>query len=167
MSKINIPTCILQEKECDILFKSIVEKLNIQNPRFYYPIYNKIIDNANDSRGLVFDSKFKVCEILSKVLDTDSDTYETDDDANSSSECEIPNKTHYTFNLEENLKIQHHKTTSDIEDSTLEEILNKDQDVELIKAINQDSEILDDANDDSSDYDMEINDAINNFFSIS
>ena len=79
MSKINIPTCRLPDPECDTLFQSVADKLNIQNPRFHYPIYNKIIDNASESRGLIFDSKFKVREILSKVLDTDSDDYETDD----------------------------------------------------------------------------------------
>ena len=80
MSKINIPTCTLPDPECDTLFQSVVEKLNIQNPRFHYPIYNKIIDNASESRGLIFDSKFKVREILTKELDCESDEFETDDD---------------------------------------------------------------------------------------
>ena len=169
MSKINIPTCTLPDTECDVLFKSVAEKLNIQNPRFHYPIYNKIIDNASESRGLIFDSKFKVREILSKVLDTDSDDYETDDDADSNSgggdDCAILDKSNYTFNLGDSS--QQKLATNNADDAlTLEEVLNTDQDVELIKAINPDSEILDnDASDESSNDDREIDEAINNVFS--
>ncbi len=101
MSKINIPTCVLPNSECDVLFRSVSDKLNIQKPQFYYPIYDKIIDNANETRGLVFDSKFKVREILSKVLDTDSDDYETDDETDDGT---IGNNAgvDFTFNLDDN-----------------------------------------------------------------
>lgn len=171
MSKINIPTCILPEKECEVFFKSVVDKLNIQNPSFHYPIYNKIIDNASESRGLIFDSKFKVREILSKVLDTDSDDYETDEDTYSSGggdDCSILDKSYYTFNLEVSNKqesISHDISVLE-EDNSLEEVLNTDKDVELSKAINPESDILDNnASDESSNDDREIDDAISNVFS--
>ncbi len=162
MSKINIPTCTLPEPECNTLFQSVVEKLNIQNPRFHYPIYNKIVDNASDSRGLIFDSKFKVREILSKVIDSDSDDYETDEDeSNNGDSIDLleKNKSGYSFNLEDSEKQE--STTEDL----LEEILNTDQNVELINAPNL--EILDgNAIDDISanDDDREIDEAINNIF---
>jgi hypothetical protein len=166
MSKINIPTCTLPEQECDVLFQSVVDKLNIQNPRFHYPIYNKIIDNASDSRGLVFDSKFKVREILSKVLDIDSDDYETDaDDDVVESANALQNKSEFTFNLGDTALQQESSTDSAgiLEDETLEEVLNTDQDVELVKASNP--EILDDnATSDDGDDDREIDEAINNVF---
>ena len=166
MSKINIPTCTLPEQECDVLFQSVVDKLNIQNPRFHYPIYNKIIDNASDSRGLVFDSKFKVREILSKVLDIDSDDYETDaDDDVVESANALQNKSEFTFNLGDAALQQESSTDSAgiLEDETLEEVLNTDQDVELVKASNP--EILDDnATSDDGDDDREIDEAINNVF---
>ena len=99
MSKINIPTCKISDEECNNLFQSVVEKLNIQNPHFHYPIYNKIIDNASESRGLIFDSKFKVREILSKVLDVDSEYYETDEELDSNNE-DNNEGTNMHFNLE-------------------------------------------------------------------
>ena len=123
MSKINIPTCTLPDAECDTLFQSITEKLNIQNPQFHFPIYNKIIDNAAKQRGLVFDSKFKVREILSKQLDTDSDDYETDDDEDTESPA-LEDKPNYTFNLEGgagNGNTNETETTTD----NLEDILTK------------------------------------------
>jgi hypothetical protein len=157
MSKINIPTCTLPDTECNTLFQSIAEKLNIQNPRFHYPIYNKIVDNASNLRGLIFDSKFKVREILSKVLDTDSEDYETDDDA---SDCNPEDKPIYTFNIEDS---QQKETNTDNDIDNLDDVLNTDQDVELIKASNP--EILDNGvSEFSEDYDHEIDEAINNIF---
>jgi hypothetical protein len=84
MSKINIPTCKFNDDECNKLFTSITEKLNIHNPQFFYPIYKKVLDDTNmtseELRGIVFDSKFKCKEILTKNLDCDSEDYETDND---------------------------------------------------------------------------------------
>ena len=171
MSKINIPTCTLSDPECNTLFESVVEKLNIQNPRFHYPIYNKIVDNASDSRGLIFDSKFKVCEILSKVVDSDSDDYEIDEDeTNGIDAYGILEKedSSYTFNLEDSKQQESTTENQDLqEDNTLDEVLNIDQDVELVKAPNP--EILDSISDsrnddDDDDDDKQIDEAINNVF---
>ena len=35
MSKTNLPTCKLDDDTCNTLFKSIVEKLKIENPTFF------------------------------------------------------------------------------------------------------------------------------------
>jgi hypothetical protein len=171
MSKINIPTCTLSDSECDTLFQSIAEKLNIQNPRFHYPIYNKIVDNASNLRGLIFDSKFKVREILSKVLDTDSEDYETDDEA---SDCNPEDKPIYTFNIEDP---QQKETNTNNDIDNLDDVLNTDQDVELVKSVKIEklnasesaenaSEGAEDDEDDENneDDDREIDNAINNIF---
>lgn len=167
MSKINIPTCTLLDTECDILFQSVVDKLNIQNPRFHYPIYNKIINNASDSRGLIFDSKFKVREILSKVLENDSDEYETDDDVDSCDVVDntILDKSNYTFNLEASTNKQESNTDVLLENNALETVLNTDQDVELFKIHNSNSKISDDVSVKSSNDEHVIEEAINNVFS--
>ena len=165
MSKINIPTCTLPEQECDVLFQSVVDKLNIQNPQFYYPIYNKIIDNASESRGLIFDSKFKVREILSKVLDSDSDDYETDDDVETDSANALQNKSEFTFNQGDTALQQESSTDSTgiLEDETLEEVFNNDKDIDLVKESN--SELLESSiNEDNHSNDREIDEAINNIF---
>jgi len=77
MSKTSIPTIKLSGEECDTLFKSITEKLNIENPKFFYPIYKKIIDDDSiapeELRCTVLDSKFKCKEILLKIVDSDND----------------------------------------------------------------------------------------------
>jgi len=164
MSKINIPTCMLPEPECDVLFNSIAEKLNIQNPMFHYPIYNKIVDNGNVSRGLIFDSKFKVREILSKVLDSDSDDYETDE--NESNNCDASgllekDNSSYTFNLEDSK--QQECTIEEIQDNNiLEEVLNTNQDVDLVKSPYK--EIIDGNENANSNDDREIDESINNIF---
>ena len=83
VSKINIPLCEFDNTECNTLFKSITDKLNIQNPKFYYPIYNRIIGDDTPQSALqntIFNSKFKCKEILSKILDCDSDEYVTDNE---------------------------------------------------------------------------------------
>ena len=41
MSKTIIPVTQISDEDCNILFKSITEKLKIENPRFFYPIYKK------------------------------------------------------------------------------------------------------------------------------
>jgi len=166
MSKLNIPTCTLPDAECDVLFQSVAEKLNIQNPRFHYPIYNKIIDNASETRGLIFDSKFKVREILSKVLDSDSDDYETDDEADPNSASAPEDKSGFIFNIGDAIQQESSTDVAEIqEDKMLEEVLNTDQEVDLVKAPNP--EILDDSSN-TSDIaernDREIDEAINNIF---
>ena len=61
VSKINIPLCEFDNTECNTLFKSITDKLNIQNPKFHYPIYNRIMGDESPQSALqntIFNSKF-------------------------------------------------------------------------------------------------------------
>jgi hypothetical protein len=79
MSKLNIPVCKLNDDECNTLLSSVVEKLKIENPQFYSPIYKKILDeNQEQSNNIIFDSKFKCKQIINKIVNDDSDEYITD-----------------------------------------------------------------------------------------
>ena len=85
MSKTIIPTIKLLDEECNILFQSITEKLNINNPKFFYPIYKKVVDDENmlpeDLRCTMLDSKFKCKQILAKLADSDDEEeYDSDDE---------------------------------------------------------------------------------------
>ena len=85
MAKQIIPTIKLLDDECNILFNSITEKLNIENPKFFYPIYKKVIDDENmlpeDLRCTILDSKFKCKQILAKLTDSDDEeAYDSDDE---------------------------------------------------------------------------------------
>ena len=62
MSKSNIPICKLPDEECNVLFKSVVDKLKIQKPTFFYPIYKKLVNdtsNPEELQNFVLDSKYK------------------------------------------------------------------------------------------------------------
>ena len=84
MSKQNIPICKLPDEECNILFKSVVEKLKIENPTFFYPIYKKLTNdtsnNPEELQNFVFDSKYKCKEIIEKLVDSDDEMFDTDDE---------------------------------------------------------------------------------------
>jgi len=89
MFKTIIPTIKLLDDECNILFQSITEKLKIENPKFFYPIYKKAIDDESmtpeDLRCTMLDSKFKCKQILAKLLDSDDeDEYDSDDSEDNS-----------------------------------------------------------------------------------
>ena len=190
MSKLNIPLHKFNTDECNTLLTSITEKLNIQNPQFFYPIYKKVLDDETLSpeqlRNIVFDSKFKCKEILSKVLDYDSDGFETEpdeDDTISNTLAPSPSNnnpdgslcrgvrcnapTEFTFkddniisggSLEDNLEDNLDNTN---QSHHIENILNNDQTFEIEQSnINQDD---DDDNTDDSD-DKEIDEAINNTY---
>ena len=77
MSNPNIPTCKLPDEECNILFNSVVDKLKIENPTFFYPIYKKIVGNETTSseelKNIILDSKYKCKEIIEKIIDSDDD----------------------------------------------------------------------------------------------
>ena len=45
MSKTTIPICKLPEEECNLLFSSVIKKLKIEKPTFFYPIYKKLVNN--------------------------------------------------------------------------------------------------------------------------
>ena len=177
MSKLNIPLHKFNTDECNTLLTSITEKLTIQNPQFFYPIYKKVLDDETLSpeqlRNVVFDSKFKCKEILSKVLDYDSDGFETEpdeDDTVANTLAPSNNNPEFTFkddniisggsiedNLEDNPENNLDNTT---QSHNIENILNNDQTFEIEQSnINQ----SDDDNTDDSD-DKEIEEAINNTY---
>ena len=78
MSKPTIPICKLPDEECNLLFKSVVDKLKIENPTFFCPIYKKLVSNENatpeELQYFVLDSKYKCKEILEKLIDSDDDS---------------------------------------------------------------------------------------------
>ena len=119
VSKINIPLCEFDNTECNTLFKSITDKLNIQNPKFYYPIYNRIIGDDTPQSALqntIFNSKFKCKEILSKILDCDSDEYVTDN------ECDDDTPTETTIDTSKDTTIDTITDTT----TTTHDIINDD-----------------------------------------
>ena len=77
MAKTSIPTIKLLDDECNILFQSVIEKLKIENPKFFYPIYKKVVDDETMSpeelRCTILDSKFKCKQILAKLVDSDDE----------------------------------------------------------------------------------------------
>ena len=98
MSKLTIPICKLPDEECNLLFKSVVDKLNIINPTFFCPIYKKLVSNENatpeELQNFVLDSKYKCKEILEKLIDSDSDSdSECDIDIDIDNECDIGSDT--------------------------------------------------------------------------
>jgi hypothetical protein len=78
MSKPTVPICKLPDEECNLLFKSVVDKLKIVNPTFFCPIYKKLVSNENatpeELQNFVLDSKYKCKEILEKLVDSDDDS---------------------------------------------------------------------------------------------
>ena len=82
MSKNLIPTAKLTDDDCNILFQSVTEKLKLVNPKFFYPIYKKIIDDETitpeELKCTVLDSKFKCKKILEKLIDSDDEECEED-----------------------------------------------------------------------------------------
>ena len=84
MSKQNIPICKIPDEECNVLFKSVVDKLKIVNPTFFCPIYKKLVSDENSSpeelQNFVLDSKYKCKEILEKLVDSDDDEVFDDED---------------------------------------------------------------------------------------
>jgi hypothetical protein len=116
MSKSNIPICKLPDEECNILFKSVVDKLKIEKPTFFYPIYKKLVSNDSmnpeDLQNYIIDSKYKCKEILEKLVDSDDDEVFDSDDEKMSDDSESDN--------EENIK----KSSKQIEeiDIDIEEI---------------------------------------------
>jgi len=162
MSKLNIPIYKFNNDESNTLLTSITEKLNIQNPQFFYPIYKKVLDDETlppeQLRNIVFDSKFKCKEILSKVLDYDSDGFETEpynDSISNTSKTSTKSNDKLEFTFKEDIN-EDKDNKYDIEN-----ILNNDQTFEIEQSnINQD----DDNDDDTESNDREIEEAINNTY---
>lgn len=145
MSRLNIPLYKFVDEESNILLNSVTDKLNIQNPQFYYPIYKQVVTD-DDTRNIVFDSKFKCKQITSKMLDCDSDNelYES-----------LDNET--TSPIEFNFK-QSSSDVLDVQDTTLDMILNNDQTFEIENKIQEDEE--------TSTLDTELEKMLNNTFTV-
>lgn len=138
MAKLNIPLSCYNDNECQTLFTSVVEKLNIANPNFYSPIFKKIVAESPITPGMMLDSKYKCREIISKIIDDSDDSYSDDGDAVSDGDgyetvddTEDDN-TRYTFDIE------HNKNKSTEADSTnTDDILPTDQiDISEMEKIN-------------------------------
>jgi hypothetical protein len=96
MSKTTIPICKLPEEECNVLFASVIQKLKIEKPTFFYPIYKKLVNNdttqPEELQNFVLDSKYKCKEILEKLVDSDDeDVFDTDDEQDSEQEQDLEN----------------------------------------------------------------------------
>ena len=178
MAKSSIPTIKLSDDECNILFKSITEKLNIVNPKFFYPIYKKIIDDdtilPEELRCTVLDSKFKCKEILSKIVDSDNEY----DDENEDDVVEDKVDNDDSLNTEEEQsnkeEFKHLQTGGEFSSENNEnqiKSINSDDNAEFDDADiagDDDDDADDDGDDDgddgNSENDAEINEAINNTF---
>jgi len=95
MSKSTIPICKLPDEECNLLFKSVIDKLKIENPTFFCPIYKKLVGNENSTpeelQNFILDSKYKCKEILEKLVDSDDDeVFEQEDDEQDNDELTNP-----------------------------------------------------------------------------
>jgi len=176
MSKTSIPTTKLSDEECNILFKSITDKLHIENPKFFYPIYKKIIDDETiapeELRCTVLDSKFKCKEILVKLVDSDEEYDEDNSDEEKDEEKSEKSDGEDCINEE----FKHLQLGGEINDvsntqkdktnlcndniDSIENILNDNSDKNILDSDNH-SEESDDIDDDDDD---EINEAINNTF---
>ena len=165
MSKTNIPIFKLPNEECNILFKSVVEKLKIDKPTFFYPIYKKLVNNdttnPEELQNFVLDSKYKCKEILERIVDSDEDEiFDTDDEEMTDDEKNnIENET-----LSDTKSIN----SNDSNDSNLEDelidvrVLNDDiKDIPIEDENNMEEEDLD--NYDNYD-DKEIEEAISNTY---
>ena len=189
MSKTIIPTIKLSDDDCNILFQSITDKLKIENPKFFYPIYKKVIDDdtmsSEDLHCIMLDSKFKCKQILEKIIDSDDeDNFESDDeesggdndesrgddeesvgdDKESVGDANLDSNeiSESTSNIKTNelLVGGSSENDSDNESETVDDILNEKKDIDCIKTSNS----VDDDNEDEYDDDAEIEEAINNTF---
>ena len=176
MSKALIPVSKLSDDECNTLFQSITDKLKIDNLKFFYPIYKKVIDDENMSpeelRGIVLDSKFKCKQILTKLTESDDEDFDTEDEQDSSSdtekgEGEEKEKEKEKGEEKESCKIIDDMTGGSSTDDNLDNsneldaVLNKQCDIDDEYELEKSD---DDMSDDSNNDDAEIEEAINNTY---
>ena len=168
MSKINMPTTTLSDEDCNILFQSVTEKLHIENPKFFYPIYKKVLDDENMSaeelRGVIFDSKFKCKQILCKLVDSDNEEFDTEDESDNKSNHSGGSKDGKDdSNLEENDNDNNdNDNTEGCEDETdVNNVLNCKEDIDIT---NNEEKEESDSEESLVDDDAEIEEAINNTY---
>ena len=155
MSNSNIPTCKLPDEECNILFNSIVDKLKIENPTFFYPIYKKIVGNESTSseelKNIILDSKYKCKKIIEKIIDSDDDDEVFSSDDEEMSELDNEEETDNNKNI-----------TNEDTDKTILNVLNET--IQDIPLENEDNIVNTDILDYDDYNDKEIEEAINNTF---
>ena len=185
MSKTIIPVTKISDEDCNILFKSITEKLKIENPRFFYPIYKKVVDDETMSpdelRCTMLDSKFKCKQILQKLVDSDdednycSDSEEEDnvegEEADEGEGCEDKDSDKSSTKSEDEivqdggLQVEGIDITDSNTDSNTDniiEVLTEQKDIDddyEVEKDDEDENIFDDENDDA-----EIEEAISNTY---
>ena len=174
MSKTIIPTIKLLDDECNILFQSITEKLKIENPKFFYPIYKKVIDDETmapeELRCTMLDSKFKCKQILAKLVDSDDEEqYDSDDENEDEDEEQLSDKDDDSTKEDENnikqsseLLVGGAENNSDSESDCID-ILNPSIDTNINDVLKS-SENEDEDINNYEDDDAEINEAINNTY---
>ena len=162
MSKALIPVSKLSDDECNTLFQSITDKLKIDNLKFFYPIYKKVIDDENMSpeelRGIVLDSKFKCKKILTKLSESDDEDFDTEDEQDSSSDTE---KSEEKNQCETNSDMNGGSNDNLDNSNELDSVLNKQCDIDDEYELEKSD---DDMSDDSNNDDAEIEEAINNTY---
>jgi hypothetical protein len=168
MSKINMPTTTLSDEDCNILFQSVTEKLHIENPKFFYPIYKKVLDDENMSaeelRGVIFDSKFKCKQILCKLVDSDNEEFDTEDESDNKSNHSGGSKDGKDDSSLENNDNDNNNTTEDCDcedDTDINNVLNCKEDIDIT---NNEEKEESDSEESLVDDDAEIEEAINNTY---
>ena len=177
MSKTIIPVTKISDEDCNILFKSITEKLKIDNPRFFYPIYKKVVDDETMSpdelRCTMLDSKFKCKQILQKLVDSDDeDNYCSDDEGEDEAvDSEAVDSDKSSTKLEDEIVqdgglqvegIDITDSNTDFNTDNIIEVLTEQKDIDddyEVEKDDEDENIFDDDNDDA-----EIEEAISNTY---
>ena len=161
-----MPTTTLSDEDCNILFQSVTEKLHIENPKFFYPIYKKVLDDENMSaeelRGVIFDSKFKCKQILSKLVDSDNEEFDTEDESDNKSNHSGGSKDGKDdSSLEENDNDNNNTTEGCEDDTDVNNVLNCKEDIDITNNEEKDES---DSEESLVDDDAEIEEAINNTY---
>ena len=161
-----MPTTTLSDEDCNILFQSVTEKLHIENPKFFYPIYKKVLDDENMSaeelRGVIFDSKFKCKQILCKLVDSDNEEFDTEDEEDNKSNHSGGSKDGKDdSNLEENDNNNNDNTEGCEDDTDVNNVLNCKEDIDIT---NNEEKEESDSEESLVDDDAEIEEAINNTY---
>ena len=155
MAKKNLVSLVkLEDNDKNVLFNSISSKLNILDPKIYNPIYTKIIENDIIDNH-IFDSKYKIREVIAKVLEEDKEY---------GSQADLDDV--QSINSNDDVKLSN--DTKDIEDmdndsNVNEEVLNNNTDIDLETVENNN---LSEDDDDDEQLDAETEEAINNTFTI-
>ena len=165
-----MPTTTLSDEDCNILFQSVTEKLHIENPKFFYPIYKKVLDDENMSaeelRGVIFDSKFKCKQILCKLVDSDNEEFDTEDESDNKS-----NHSGGSKDGKDDSSLEEHNDNNNDNDNNNTEGCEDDTDVNNVLNCKEDIDITNNEEKEESDSeeslvddDAEIEEAINNTY---